>query len=79
MLDERIVLEAECRAITGLARTTRFELERKGKFPQRRLITGRKCGWLYTELVEWMRSREAGFPRAPEAALRARGVQRLPQ
>lgn len=31
---DRIVREAECRRITGLARTTRWKLERTGQFPR---------------------------------------------
>ena len=32
---DRLVRERECRAITGLARQRRWELEKQGKFPKR--------------------------------------------
>ena len=31
----RFVREAECKSITGLSRTRRWELEKEGKFPKR--------------------------------------------
>lgn len=74
---ERIVLEDECQQISGLARSTRFQLEREGKFPRRRQLArgDRRVGWLYSELVEWMRSRpplpeKTRTPRELEAAAR---------
>jgi prophage regulatory protein len=54
----RIIREPECRSMTGLARSTRYELEQAGKFPRRVRITGNRTGWLYLEVLEWIRSRE---------------------
>ena len=49
---ERIVREAECKRLTGLSRTTRWELERHGHFPQRRRLGVNSVGWLESELRE---------------------------
>lgn len=41
--------------ITGLSRTTRWRLEREGKFPARRSLTGsRAVGWLAEEVDAWI-------------------------
>lgn len=60
---DRIVREAECRRITGLARTTRWKLERSGLFPTRRRLAGNSVGWLESDLAAWLQSRVPGSPR----------------
>lgn len=35
-LTDRVIREDECRKLTGVSRTTRYELEKKGGFPSRR-------------------------------------------
>jgi len=57
-LEERIVREAERRKITGISRTTAYTLERRGEFPRRVALTGGRCGWRLSELLEWIKSRE---------------------
>ena len=32
--NDRIIREFECRQLTGICRTTRFLMEKEGKFPQ---------------------------------------------
>lgn len=54
---ERIVREVECRLLTGLSRSTRWRLEREGKFPPRRKISEQASGWLDSELSEWISTR----------------------
>jgi len=56
---DRIVRERECETITGLSRVTLWRLERAGEFPRRRKITSKCVGWLWSEVAEWLRSREA--------------------
>ncbi len=56
---ERIVREAECRRLTGLSRTTRWTLERQGRFPKRVPMEGHTIGWLETELMAWIMERKA--------------------
>lgn len=69
---ERIVREPEARKISGLGRTARWQLERAGAFPQRRVIVGRLTGYLESELREWVRSRPVSSYTPPAAAMRAR-------
>lgn len=57
---ERIVRARELREITGLSRSTCYELEARGLFPQRVQLTGNRVGWRASELEQWARDR----PRA---------------
>lgn len=41
--EDRVIREDECRKLTGVCRTTRYELEKKGNFPSRRNLGGRFC------------------------------------
>lgn len=50
---ERVIREAECRQLTGLCRTTRYMMEKDGKFPVRRKLGGRSVGWLLSEISAW--------------------------
>ncbi len=54
---ERVVREPECKRRTGLSRTTRWRLERAGKFPRRRRLSANAIGWFESELVSWIASR----------------------
>jgi prophage regulatory protein len=75
---DRIVREAECRRITGLARTTRWKLEKSGQFPTRRRLAGNSVGWLESELSGWLQSRAAGVtaPPAPMPDAQQRSIER---
>jgi len=53
---ERLISEDECCQLTGLARTTRWEMEKKGEFPMRRKIGARRVVWLWSELHKWMQA-----------------------
>lgn len=50
---DRTIREPECRQITGLCRTTRYLMEREGKFPARRKLGGRAVGWMLSEIQAW--------------------------
>jgi prophage regulatory protein len=50
----RFVREAECKQITGLSRTRRWELEREGKFPKRIKLSERAVAWRLSDLMGWM-------------------------
>jgi prophage regulatory protein len=65
---DRIIRERECRQLTGLSRTTRWLLERRGLFPTRRRLTACSVGWLESELRAWMASRETRGRRPPTGA-----------
>ncbi len=54
---DRFIREAECEHITGLSRTTRWRLERKGQFPKRRAISENTRGWLASEIERWVAER----------------------
>jgi len=56
---ERVIREAECRQLTGICRTTRYMMEKEGKFPARRKLGGRAVGWLLSEVAAWQQSRKA--------------------
>jgi prophage regulatory protein len=56
---ERFIREAECREISGLSRSTRWRLERAGKFPRRRQISIGCTGWLASEVADWLADRKA--------------------
>jgi prophage regulatory protein len=63
---DRFMREPEVRRITGLSRTTRWRLERVGKFPRRRQLSANAVGWLASEIRAWMADQSA--PVEPEAA-----------
>lgn len=52
-----MIREAECRQLTGICRTTRYMMEKEGKFPARRKLGGRAVGWLLSEVSAWQQSR----------------------
>jgi prophage regulatory protein len=54
---ERIIREPECWRRTGLSRSTRWRLERKGKFPKRRQLSPGCSGWLASEIAAWIAAR----------------------
>jgi prophage regulatory protein len=53
------IRENECRQCTGLSRTTRWRLERAGRFPRRRQLSDNTIGWLLSEVIEWQKNRPA--------------------
>ena len=46
--------EAECESVSGLSRTTRWRLERAGKFPARRKIGESAVGWRRADIMKWV-------------------------
>ena len=65
-MSERILRGKEVERRTGLSRTSRYELEKAGKFPKRRRISDRASGYLESEIQEWICSR----PLADEEPVR---------
>ncbi len=59
MEEDRFIREPEVKRITGLSRTTRWRLERKGEFPPRRQLSENAVGWLESEIRVWIASRTA--------------------
>jgi prophage regulatory protein len=64
-MNDRTLREPQVHAMTGLGRTTRWEMERRGEFPCRRRIVGPAVGWLESEVLEWLRSRQASSTADP--------------
>ncbi|MBN2372084.1 MAG: AlpA family phage regulatory protein [Vicinamibacteria bacterium] len=71
---ERMIREDECRRMTGLGRTKRWQMERAGTFPKRRMISNKISGYLESEVLDWIHSRPVSDYRAPKDALSARGI-----
>ncbi len=55
-MTERFLREPEVQKITGLSRTTRWRLERDGKFPHRRRISTSAVAWVESEVQDWLRA-----------------------
>ena len=56
-VEDRVVRDSEAREITGVSSTTRWRLEREGKFPARLQLSPGAVGWLASELQQWIRER----------------------
>jgi predicted DNA-binding transcriptional regulator AlpA len=58
-MEDRIIRQAELSERLGVTRQTLWEWERQGKLPSRFKITegGRVCGWLASEIDEWLKER----------------------
>lgn len=52
---DRMIREKECRMLSGLSNTTRWELEKEGKFPKRVKLSVAAMGWRLSEVQEWVR------------------------
>jgi prophage regulatory protein len=59
MEEDRFIREPEVKRLTGLSRTTRWRLEREGKFPSRRQLSENAVAWLDSEVRLWIESRAA--------------------
>ncbi len=55
---DRFIREPECRRVSGLSRTTRWRLERRGEFPKRYAISPNGVAWLLSEILSWQTSRK---------------------
>ncbi len=54
--DERLLRVHEVMKLTGLGRTTIWQLERAGEFPKHRKLTkhGRAVGWWASDVARWI-------------------------
>ncbi len=62
---DRFLGENEVARITDLSRTTRWRLERDGRFPKKRHISANRIGWLESEIREFIESRPSTGPIEP--------------
>ncbi|HCS4673779.1 TPA: AlpA family phage regulatory protein, partial [Escherichia coli] len=46
--------EEERQNITSISRSQAWKLEREGKFPPRKTIGKKSCGWLLSDLLWWI-------------------------
>jgi prophage regulatory protein len=49
--------EPQVSTLTGLSKSTRWRLERQGKFPKKRQLSVKSVGWLASEIEEWIQTR----------------------
>ena len=74
----RTIRRTELRQIVPLADSTIYEMERRGEFPQRFILTPRCVVWDLAEVMAWLDSRRRGGDGgvkkapAPDYRLRAR-------
>lgn len=61
---DRFIREPLVHEITGLSRTTRWRLEREGKFPARRKLSDNAVGWVESEIRDWIASRQIPLSQA---------------
>ncbi|ELO0987941.1 AlpA family phage regulatory protein [Citrobacter freundii] len=54
---DRLVRERERQRITSISRSTAWKLEQVDKFPQRKSIGLKSCGWLLSDLLCWINER----------------------
>ncbi|CAI2533116.1 helix-turn-helix transcriptional regulator [Serratia liquefaciens] len=53
--DKRI-RETECQDMTSLSRSTRYTMEKEGRFPERCHFGRNSCAWLLSDLLWWVRN-----------------------
>ena len=56
---ERVIRKPELLATIGLSDPTIWRMEKQGKFPKRLRLGGNSCGWLLSEVMQWMEQRAA--------------------
>jgi prophage regulatory protein len=57
--DDRVIRKPEARQITGMSDSTIRRLELEGRFPKRMRLGGSACGWLLSEVNQWLAERAA--------------------
>ena len=65
---DRVLREPEVEHRTGLSRSTRWRMERTGKFPRRKPISANAVGWLESEIDAWIAALTAESEGEKEAA-----------
>ena len=55
--DFKFLREPQVAILTGLSKSTRWRLEKCGKFPKRRQLSTKSVGWLASEIDGWIETR----------------------
>lgn len=53
---DRRIREDECLEITSLSRSARYNMENKGRFPNRCHFGKNSCAWLLSDVLWWIRN-----------------------
>ncbi len=53
----KFLREPQVAMLTGLSKSTRWRLEKCGKFPKRRQLSTKSVGWLASEIDDWIETR----------------------
>jgi len=56
---DRIISRSEFRELTGISRTSEWDLGRRGKLPTLVVIDGRKLGYLESAYLDWLKQNSA--------------------
>jgi prophage regulatory protein len=51
---QRIIRKPELLNMIGLSDPTIWRMEKDGNFPKRLRLGGNSCGWLESEVLEWL-------------------------
>jgi len=54
---QRIIRKPELLNIVGLSDPTIWRMEKDGTFPKRLRLGGNSCGWLESEVMDWLAER----------------------
>jgi prophage regulatory protein len=55
---EQVLRARDVVRVTGLSRQSLWRLYKAGEFPPPRQLSARSVGWLYSEIVQWLRDRQ---------------------
>lgn len=58
-MDQKIIRKPALFSKIGLSDATIWRMEKKGDFPKRLRLGGNSCGWLETEVNQWIEGRLA--------------------
>ena len=67
----RFVRLTEVMRMTGLRKTTIYQLQSDGEFPQRVQITANCVGWIESEIQSWLNDRAGGRQATPRTDIRS--------
>lgn len=59
-MPDRALRRPEVEALTGLSRSTIYDLMTRGAFPKQVRLAARAVGWRESEIVQWLESRTSG-------------------